>query len=51
MNHYEKPGIAKAFAARVVALRIKLGLLKIKTAREYRDAIVKAAHSAFLDIK
>jgi len=51
MRHYLKPGIAKALAARIVDLRVKLGLLRIRTPREYRDAVVRTAHSAWLGLK
>ncbi|MES2942646.1 MAG: hypothetical protein V4772_07240 [Pseudomonadota bacterium] len=48
MKHYTTPGVVKTLATRLVAVRVACGQLKITTRRQFRDAVVAAAHAAFL---
>lgn len=49
MNHYAKPGVVKHLAIRLVAQLSANGVISTPTRRAFRDAVVRVAHTAYLE--
>lgn len=49
MKHYTTPGIVKCLAIRLVAAQVACGMVSINNRKQFRAAVVAAAHSAFMD--
>lgn len=48
MKHYTTTWVVKTLATRLVAAQVAAGALKISNRRAFRNAVVAAAHSAYL---
>lgn len=49
MNHYTNARVVKALATRLVRLQVQAGLIRITNSRQYRNAVLTAAHQAYLE--
>lgn len=49
MKHYTVPGVVKSLAISLVAQMSHNGVIQVPNRRAFRDAVVRVAHTAYLE--